>query len=59
MSDLDFAKNISLGNATFGNMEAKMEYGPVLKAIGLPAASYAVTEGSKILLIIHRIYTPI
>jgi hypothetical protein len=58
MSDLDFAKNISLGNATFGNMEAKMEYGPVLKAIGLPAASYAVTEEPKVPLIKPRIHIP-
>jgi hypothetical protein len=57
--DLDFAKSIGLGTTTFGNMEAKMQYGIVLKLLDQPIASHALDEKTEVLLILPIYHTTI
>jgi hypothetical protein len=58
LSALDFVKNISLEDATVGNMEAKTDTGVVLKAMRQPMASYILSEETKVLRIVLPTYAP-
>jgi hypothetical protein len=57
--DLDFAKSKGLRTITFGNMEAKLRYGVVLKSLGQPTALETINEKTGVLLILLIYYTTI
>jgi hypothetical protein len=50
--DLDFAKVMSLGTTTFGNMEAKIEYGVVLNSLGQPTTSHTLDKRTEVVRIV-------